>query len=462
MKQKILMTLLLIAASLNCQQLFAADKTIDIQGVTYRLSVSKIWNSTFYSAYVTDISGYTEQTLTFPTYVYENSTGYEVELTAGSYQSPKQGYHENSVIKKINFGNITSLETISGYYLFNCPNLTDIYFNKLPYFYAPSSEVTINNEYFRNIENIRVHLNPNCVTEEELAQLQYTAVWSLFNSIDTDMSGLDEEEPEPEPINVNVYLSVEAAGIPQTQFLQPEDIMVQLGYAAEEDHIEVNGNNSGTIAYDHVTRLHIEMSPTDDSRYGYAWELKHLYVNGKDVVEDVEEDMTMYYDLDGVMTDTYVRAVFEPQCVFVRVMSMGQDVVWTRYDGESMLIDCAEGDNYYVPVVYGSDGVVLRTDLIGNKTCDDYNVYYWKNNGMYDVGQSTMAQGGVEVTSDNKNFQFMLFPEVTEQDRIINVVAKPDDSGSGSGTSTDQYDLNGDGAVNVSDIDKLIERINQQ
>jgi hypothetical protein len=42
------------------------------------------------------------------------------------------------------------------------------------------------------------------------------------------------------------------------------------------------------------------------------------------------------------------------------------------------------------------------------------------------------------------------------------LVFKPVGSGSGSGTSPTTFDLNGDGTIDVSDIDKLIEEINKQ
>ena len=133
--------------------------------------------------------------------------------------------------------------------------------------------------------------------------------------------------------------------------------------------------------------------------------------------------MTTYFYLEGISGDTEIRVVFEPDCDFVRVMSLGEDLLWTRYDGQQRLIDCAEGDNYYVPVIKNGEGVVVRTDLIGLSPAD-YDVIYWKNNGRYDIGQASMDQGGVELTPDGKNFQFKLLPGVKDQDRIIGIYPK--------------------------------------
>ena len=171
----------------------------------------------------------------------------------------------------------------------------------------------------------------------------------------------------------------------------------------------------------------MEMDNETDDIYGVDWRLKTLYVNGIDVTDDIENDMTSWYNIENILSDTYVRAVLEPNCYFVRVMSMGPDLLWTSADDNEHLIDCAEGDNYYVPVPKrGNKGVEVRTDFIENfnQSPATLGVTMWKNNGMYTLGTATYAEGGIEVTDDGKNYHFLLLPGVEEQDRIINTWKK--------------------------------------
>jgi hypothetical protein len=108
-------------------------------------------------------------------------------------------------------------------------------------------------------------------------------------------------------------------------------------------------------------------------------------------------------------------------------MSMGPDLLWTSVDDNEHLIDCAEGDNYYVPVPKrGNEGVEVRTDFIENfnQSPATLDVTMWKNNGTYNPGTATYAEGGIEVTDDGKNYHFLLLPGVEEQDRIISTWKK--------------------------------------
>lgn len=182
-------------------------------------------------------------------------------------------------------------------------------------------------------------------------------------------------------------------------------------------------NQSATFTMSKYGRFFFEMEEGEDETWGITWQVAAIYVNGKDMTADITYDMTTWFELESVNGDTEIRVVFEPNCDFVRVMSLDGDLLWTRFDGQQQLIDCAEGDNYYVPVIKNGEGVVVRTDLIGQSPAD-YEVIYWKNNGRYDIGQASMDQGGVELTPDGKNFQFKLLPGVKDQDRIIGIYPK--------------------------------------
>ncbi len=225
---------------------------------------------------------------------------------------------------------------------------------------------------------------------------------------------------------VNVTVKVEASA-PLNYFIT-NNFWVRPNYGMYDN---LYANQSATYTVSRFGRFFIEMDNQEDETWGITWNPAAIYVNGKDRTEEIEYDMTTYFQLEGISGDTEIRVVFEPNCDFVRVMSLDGDLLWTRFDDEQMLIDCAEGDNYYVPVAKNGEGVVVRTDLIGQSPAN-YNVIYWKNNGRYDIGQASMDQGGVELTPDGKNFQFKLLPNVKDQDRIIGIYPKATVPSSGS------------------------------
>ena len=218
---------------------------------------------------------------------------------------------------------------------------------------------------------------------------------------------------------VDVTLKVEASA-PLSYFIT-NTFWVHPNYGQYDD---LYANQSATYTLSRFGRFFFEMESEEDPTWGITWRPAAIYVNGKDRTEEIEYDMTTYFLLEHITGDTEVRVVFEPNCDFVRVMSLGPDLLWTRFDETEMLIDCAEGDNYYVPVSKSGDGVIIRTDLAPNQSPDNYEVIYWNNNGRYNLEQPDMDQGGVELTSDHKNFQFQLLPGVKDQDRIIGIYPK--------------------------------------
>lgn len=250
------------------------------------------------------------------------------------------------------------------------------------------------------------------------------------NHVDKEYARLDNAPVSPgylsdinhitpiEPTTYNVNLIVEASA-PLSYFIT-NNFWVRPNYG---EYDNLYANQSATYTLSENSNFSFEMDNQEDQTWGITWSPAAVYVNGKDRTEDISWDMTTWFELESLTGDTEIRVVFEPDCDFVRVMSLGPDLLWTRADGDERLIDCAEGDNYYVPVIKNGEGVVVRTDLIGQSP-DNYDVIYWKNNGRYLLGQFTMDQGGVELTPDGKNFQFKLLPGVKDQDRIIGIYPK--------------------------------------
>lgn len=217
---------------------------------------------------------------------------------------------------------------------------------------------------------------------------------------------------------VNVTVKVEASA-PLDYFIT-NSFWVRLNYGMYDN---LYANQSATFTMSKYGRFFFEMEEGEDETWGITWQVAAIYVNGKDMTADITYDMTTWFELESVNGDTEIRVVFEPNCDFVSVVSMGPDLLWTRYDGDVQMIDCSS-EKYYVPVLKNGDPVIVKTSLLPNQSPDNYDVMYMNNYGRYLLEQPDMDYGGVEITTDHKNFQFMLFPNVKDQDRIIGVYPK--------------------------------------
>lgn len=217
---------------------------------------------------------------------------------------------------------------------------------------------------------------------------------------------------------VDVTVKVEASA-PQSHFIT-NSFWVRPNYGQSDN---LYANQSATFTLSKYNNFFFEMEFQEDETWGISWQPAAIYVNGKDRTEDITYDMTTWFELECITGDTEIRVVFEPNCDFVSVVSMGPDLLWTRYDGDVQMIDCSS-EKYYVPVLKNGDPVIVKTSLLPNQSPDNYDVMYMNNYGRYLLEQPDMDFGGVEITTDHKDFQFMLFPNVKDQDRIIGVYPK--------------------------------------
>ena len=228
---------------------------------------------------------------------------------------------------------------------------------------------------------------------------------------------------------VKVNLTVEASA-PRNHFIT-NNFWVRPNYG-ETDNLFVNQSASFTVSKH--GRFFFEMDSQEDPIWGIIWNPIAVYVNGKDRTEDIVYDMSTYFELENLTSDTEIRVVFGPNCDFVSVVSLGPDLLWDRFDGDQQMIDCS-AEHYYVPVLKDGKGVKIRTNLLPNQTPENYDVMYMYNYGMFDLGEVSMDQGGVELMTDDnghKNFQFKLLPNVKDQDRVIGIYPKATVPSSGS------------------------------
>ena len=286
-----------------------------------------------------------------------------------------------------------------------CSNLTQIYFKGT----TPTLSGSWSQYSTRAANYITVYLNES---QEECNNLHtYATVWSEFMAVVPY-----SETPNPETVNVNVKVEASA---PLDYFIT-DYFWLRLNYGEYDD---LYGNQSASFTLNKHDNFFFEMENQEDPIWGIMWNPIAVYVNGKDRTEDIEYDMTTYFEVEDITSDTEIRVVFGPDCNFVSVVSLGPDLLWERFDGEQQLIDCA-AEHYYVPVSKYGDPVVIKTNLLPNQTPENYDVMYMNNYGRYDLEQPDMDFGGVELTSDQKNFQFMLFPNVKDQDRVIGIYPK--------------------------------------
>ncbi len=246
---------------------------------------------------------------------------------------------------------------------------------------------------------------------------------------------------------VDVTVKVEASA-PQSHFIT-NSFWVRPNYGQSDN---LYANQSATFTLSKYSNFFFEMEEWEDETWGITWQPAAIYVNGKDRTEDITYDMTTWFELESVTGDTEIRVVFEPDCDFVSVVSLGPDLLWTRFDGDVQMIDCAS-EKYYVPVLKNGDPVIVRTDLLPNQSPDNYDVMYSFNFGRYYLNNLGLDQGGVELTPDGKNFQCKLLPGVKDQDRIIGIYPKATVPSSGTQQTIIRHGGNSEVWYEYEDVD---------
>jgi len=367
---------------------------------------------------VVDVVAYrgNAETLTIPAYVNNGSKTYQVKRIKFFDDDISV---DISSVKTLIFEGAISFSGTSSYPTFNCPALENIIFK------AGVPNLTNSySRYFGSRKGITAHVTGK--TDDEIAVMNNnTAVWSDF----ADIVPYNEAVSE----NVKIYVT--------TEYASPGNgIMFQ--------------DASGQSIYGAGSKVYTKNKHLDYTFYiadGNYSVPKNVYVNGKEVLaemEDASSDNPFYsgtnpkkYTLENVTADAYIRITAEDtRDQFVLGVGRGGKV--TLFDGE----DVVQNNNTLVFYVNKNEHRALT---ITPDEGYEFDIFWWDgyniSTGMGDI-ITVEAQGdGSYVAS------------VSGGGKMV-VTFKP----VGSGSSTSTFDLNGDGTIDVSDIDKLIEEINKQ
>ena len=392
----------------------ACADDFEIKGVSYTT-----W-TTFAGVVCAVVTGYTgtAETLTIPAYVTNGSTTYRVmNIKLNNRAAPVN----ISSVKTLIFEGYVSLINDASHPTFNCPALTDIVFKGG----SPSLSGSFSN-YFGTRTGITAHVTDK--TDEEIETLKNsTTVWSDFY----DIVPYNESVRE----TVNIYVTME------------ED---------SPAHSAMFKINSSQYIYGSGSKVYTRNKHADltffvaDGTYATT---KNVFVNGKDVLQDMEadpEDSPFYdaenvkkYTLQDLKTDVYIRII--PQ---------------------------DKNDEFALSVGRGGKVVFEKN---GTNTVQNNNTMYFSIGKTEHMPLTVIPDEGYELDffwwdgtfiTNNVGSQITIEPQ-GDGTYIYNVSGggkffiafKPVGS---SGSTVSTYDLNGDGFIDVSDIDKLIEEINKQ
>ena len=376
----------------------------EIKGVQYSTWTS--YNGSK-NAVVTGYTG-TAETLTIPEYVSNGSTTYKVgQIKNGSGDAPV----DISSVKKLIFEGYVYLNGNSSNPTFTCPALTDIVFKGgSPTLYDSFSK------YFGTRTGITAHVTDK--TDEEIETLKTsTAVWSDF----ADIVLYNEAESE----TVNVYVTVEMASFE--------------GSTSAET---ITTGSTQTAVYEH--NMHMNYTFTIDPDFSSSmYTIDNVYVNGKDVTSELTDvNGKKQFTVEDLRDNVYIRVVGGRKNAYLAISTnIGGTISW---DGFTI------SNRTSIGTMNKSEGKAFTITPNEGYELDRCWLHGWNVSEQYP-----------EYLVSNSDGTYTLTIPSLDVDETTLTVAFKEKSGSGSGTTTG-FDLNGDGNVDVSDIDKLIEEINKQ
>lgn len=389
----------------------------EIKGVQYTL-VAPYFGGGYY-AVVTGYTG-TAETLTIPAYVSNGSTTYKVDVIKDNNEAAPV---DISSVKTLIFEGFVYLNGNSSNPTFNCPALTDIIFK--------GGSPTLNDsfsKYFGTRTGITAHVSDK--TDDEIATLKNsTAVWSNFANI------VPYNEAESE--TVNVYVTVEHAWA-----------------VADGTTISTAGTDTRTITKNKHANFYFEAVNSYST-----YDLYEVYVNGKNVKDEMNVSDAWYnYTVTDITSDVYIRIVGKQK---------GKDCWAATSDGATVTIKVNDETAQQI-----TEYSMFNKNLVST---DQIEITYTPNEGYelskFYYGVSNIADIDLFKPVDQGDGSYKIsftFGTLTSNVGSLAgcnliLVFKPTGSGSGSGSGTTTgFDLNQDGKIDVSDIDKLIEEINKQ
>ncbi len=182
--------------------------------------------------------------------------------------------------------------------------------------------------------------------------------------------------------------------------------------------------------------------------YG-SYTLKHVYLNGKDIISEMTEDgSALIYQLRDLTSDTFIQVEGESGSQYVELYNgEGGTLTYTDQDGEAQ--NCKAGKMNYIRydktkgeiavTVTPQEGWEFSLFTIGGMPITEPS----KN-------PSTDYQGnGYLIDNGNGTYKFYINDDNLNKSRVVVFKRKAGD-------------VNGDGAVDVNDIDEVVKHINEQ
>lgn len=370
---------------------------------------------------VVDVVAYrgNAETLTIPAYVNNGSETYQVKRI--KYYDDDTSVDISSV-KTLIFEGAISFRGYSSYPTFNCPALENIIFK------AGVPNLTNNfNRYFGERRGITAHVTGK--TDDEIAEMKNnTAVWSDFKDIVPYNEAVSE--------TVNVYVTVEHAWV-----------------KADGTSIPTQGTETRSFQ----KNKHGNFTFEANNNY-FTYDLYEVYVNGKNIKDEMtQSDSWNQYTIPDITSDVYIRIVGKQPGVDCWAAASDGATVQIKVNDETA--KTITEYSYFSHIMVSTDQVEIT--FTPDEGYELYKFYYGVSNIMDASQLQPVAQGD---GSYKITFTFGTLTSNLGSLAGCNLllVFKPTGSGSGSGTSPTTFDLNGDGNVDVSDIDKLIEEINKQ
>lgn len=414
---KVFVMLCLIMA--GASSVSAQTQTFEVNDIEYSVSTfNGLDGTTYYLTHVTDYKG-SADTLVINDHVIYGITTYTVDFVGGG-QSFKS-INISTVKTLIINGNI-DIEADNMRPTFNCPLLQDVIFKGA----SPNLRLPFE-RYFGQRQGIIAHVGDK--TPDEIFEMKGGSDgWHGF----TDIVSYNEVEEEP----VNVYVTVEEDSPACSAMFRINSNQYLYGAGSEVYSRKKHASLSFFVA---------------DGTYGKT---KNVYVNGKDVFQEMEadpEDSPFYsaenvkkYTIQDLKTDTYIRIVPEDKYDLITLgVASGGKVVFEKNGTNTVqnnnFMDFRLDKGQHIPLTIIPDEGY------------EFDKFWWN-------GISLIGNMGDQITSELQGDGTCIY-NVSGGGKMV-VTFKPVDSSSGSSISA--FDLNGDGYIDVSDIDKLIEEINKR
>ena len=183
--------------------------------------------------------------------------------------------------------------------------------------------------------------------------------------------------------------------------------------------------------------------------YG-TYALQHVYLNGKDIISEMTEDNgALIYQLRDLKSDTYVEVVGASGSQYVELYcGEGGTLTYTDQDGEAQECQAGKMKYLYYDKTKGGEIEVTVTPQEGWEfalfTIGGLPI----TNPFTNPGKSDISNGYI-IDNGNGTYKFYVNDGNLNKSRVVVFKRKAGD-------------VNGDGEVDVNDIDEVVKCINQQ